>query len=184
MTTPIPKVRLLGTTWASRGWRYWNRRFWIALLYTAIAAFEFALAFSIFSAFTRSSSDSTRLWVAVVAVTLVGGGFIWALHTLWLIIRAELRGNIPELRAMAEKNRGGRRKQAGLAGAALGVGGLAGVPAVILTLLVGTFAVLGWVFVVFVMGLMPYLSIEEYLAMHDLRESKRPFTGTQRTEAN
>lgn len=173
MPTHIPAVRLLGVTWAHRGWRYWNRRFWIALAYTLILAFEIALAFSIWSALMKSVDNETaELAVSCVIVILIAGGFIWALRTLWAIISAERRDDIARLRTLSSTYTNRNRKRSAATGTAIGAGGLAGIPAAVLPLIVGTFAVIGWAFVIFIMGLMPYLSVEEYLAAHDLKISK------------
>jgi hypothetical protein len=174
MPASIPTVRLLGVTWADRGWRYWNRRFWLALVYALFAAFEVGLAVAIWLGFTEAiNSRVAKVAVLGILGVLIGGGFIWAFRTLWSIAKAEYRHDIPTLREIATKNAGRNRKRAGAAGLGLGAGGLAGSPVAMVSLMIGTFAILGWAFVTFVMALMPYLSVEEYLAAHDLKNQKR-----------
>jgi hypothetical protein len=173
MQPEVPEVRLLGRTWADRGWRYWNRRFWLALAYGLMAAFEVGLAIAIWSSLMHSiHGQSAKVAVSVVIVVLIAGGAVWALRSLWVIVRAERRADIATLRAIAAKNAGRSRTAGGAAGLGLGVGTLAGIPGAAVGLLVGTFAVIGWVFVFFLMGLMRYLSVEEYLAVHDLTQSR------------
>jgi MFS family permease len=167
----LPKVRLLGTTWADRGWRYWSRRFWLVVAYALIAALEWGIAFSIWSSLAHSTSPSSRTVITVVAAALVIGGFVWALRTLWEVTTAEHRHDIPKLRAISERNSGRSRGRAASAGSAIGVGGLAGSSTALLTVAVGVFAVLGWAVVALVMSLMRYISVEEYLAVHDYRKA-------------
>jgi hypothetical protein len=170
----IPTVRLLGVTWASRGLRYWNRRFWIALCYALIPFSEVVIIVGAWSGLAQSAATATtKLAVSAVLVVMICGGFIWAFRTLWKIGSAEYRHDIPRLRAIREKEQGldRDRRRGGVAGLALGAGGLAGIPAALLSIAVGAFATVGWGFVILIMGLMPYLSVEEYLAMHDLKKS-------------
>lgn len=172
MSVEIRNVRLLGTTWASRGWRYWTRRFWLALFFALVAAFEITIAIGLWSDLFKSSlSNTVKLILSTVILVLVIGGFVWAFRTLWDIASAEYRNDIPRLRAIAERAKGQDRRKAGLAGLTLGVGGLSGIPAAGLALLVGAFAALGWALVMLVMNVMPYISAEEYLAVHDQKRS-------------
>lgn len=167
----LPSVRFLGQTWADRGWRYWSRRFWLVVAYALIAALEWGMAYSIWSSLAHSTSPSTRLIITVITGALVIGGFVWALRTLWEITAAEHQHDIPKLRAISDRNSGRSRGKSAAAGTAIGVGGLAGSSTALLTVAVGVFAVLGWAVVALVMSLMRYISVEEYLAVHDYRKA-------------
>jgi hypothetical protein len=165
----VPAIRLFGTTWARRGWRYWWRRFWIAVFCTLVAALQVSIAVGIWSSLVDSASGRpAKIAISAVFGLMVFGGIIWAAVGWWRVLKLQRNGDIAALRAIVNKS-GSNRKKGAAAGSLLGIGGLAGFPAAALGLLVGTFAALGWVFVIMLMSYGRYYTIEEYLAVHELK---------------
>ena len=148
------------------------RRFWIAVFWTLIAALEAGIAWAIWSGVMGSvSGGGAKLAVMVALGALLLGGIMWAFAEWWRIVKLQRSEDIPALRAIVDK--GGKSRTKGAVGGALfGVGGLAGIPVAALGLMIGTFAALGWVFVIALMSYGRYFTIEEYLAAYQLKHTR------------
>ncbi|ODR11100.1 hypothetical protein BHQ15_03010 [Mycolicibacillus koreensis] len=161
----VRSIRIFGTTWAQRGWRYWIRRVGITVLWTGVAALEIGIIVAFWSGLVEAAGNSiATVAISTVLTGLLLGGLVWAIRGWREVREAERSGDIARLHEIVDKGVGNRGKAA--AGATLfGGGGLLGIPAALLALAVGTFAVIGWVFVFLLMSFGRYYDIEEYLAV-------------------
>ncbi|OBJ73711.1 hypothetical protein [Mycobacterium sp. 1274756.6] len=169
----VRSLRIFGTTWADRGWRYWIRRVGITVLWACVAALEIGVILAFWSGLVEAANNRVAtLGISTVLVGLLLGGFLWAIRG-WREVRdAERVGDTVRLQEIVDEGIRSRHK-AVVGGTLLGGGGLLAIPAAVLALTLGTFAVIGWVFVFLLMSFGRYYDPEEYLAVTELQRTKR-----------
>lgn len=142
-TIAIEKVPLVGTTWYERGFRYWLRRFLMAVVAAGVLALVGALLWGFFGAIRRSSV--TGFWIALAIE--IG----YSLATIaFLAIRTKKHWNDTERVAPRPVNRA-----AGQAGAVLGTLARAGLFIGQLVLVIATLLFAGLYIALFIAMLMP-----------------------------
>lgn len=135
------------------------------MLWTCVAALEIGIIVAFWSGLVGAGGNSiATVAISTVLTGLLLGGLVWAIRGWREVREAERSGDVARLHEIVDKGVGNRGKAA--AGATLfGGGGLLGIPVALLALAVGTFAVIGWVFVFLLMSFGRYYDIEEYLAV-------------------
>jgi hypothetical protein len=163
--TSVRRVRMLGTTWAKRGPRYWLRRAALSIL-PGVMALAVTAAYA---GLARGLLSAARYPVAEVLIIVVFAiGAVWstwaALNAYWPIIRAERARDVQALRDIVDR-KPNRTERGGIAGSGLGLGALAGNGVATGLLAFGAVFIVGWPIVMFAMSFRRYFSAEEFLAV-------------------
>ncbi|ORX02085.1 hypothetical protein AWC30_12770 [Mycolicibacillus trivialis] len=143
------------------------------MLWAFVAALEIGIAVAFWSGLVEAAkSRVATVAISTVLTVLLLGGLVWAVSG-WREVRdAERSGDTIRLQKIVDEGMGNRRN-AVVGGALLGGGGLLAIPAAVLALALGTFAVIGSVFVFLLMSFGRYYDPEECLAVIELERVKR-----------
>lgn len=160
---PIPKIRLLGTSWYRRGVGYWARRAGLSLLYLLLLAMVLLVVGAVVSAIVSATTGWTRVAILAAVALVVLASYVHAVRALVLRRRARRQGGAP-LTAAQRRDLERRRRRGGAAGLGTGGATLAGSTVGGAFLLVGSLAVVGLASTIVVDSLGKYLSDEEFYA--------------------
>ena len=161
---PVPKLRLLGTSWYRRGARYWVRRAGISFGMTFFAAF---LVFMLV-AFIEGIDQSMDGIAKVVVLGAGGAAILWSICSVVIALRrdeaATLAGGTPHPRGAGSPRRGITT------GVGLGAAARGGSPVAEALLFVGLFFAIGWFVVPAVMSFRRYSGPTEKAAVQGVRD--------------
>jgi hypothetical protein len=171
--TGVPGIRQLGTTWATRGPRYWLRRAGLSFVLGMAAVFFVAAYAGILHGLWQVTHGAVAH--AVVAVIVIGAA-VWsiaaAIRAYYPTIVAERDEDLDALRAIVGHRSPAARRRAG-AGVAVGGAALAGSTAAGGVLAFGAVLLIGVPIVMFLMSLRRYCSAAEALAVLESRRQVR-----------
>lgn len=172
-TKEIPSLPFLGTTWATRGFRYWLRRILISLGFAAMCFFFLVTYVGVaYGLLTVVRSQAGRIGI----IGLFALGAVWSTLSAWQAIRpgriAMRHKDIVVLRELASHPTKSRRGTTA-SGAGLGLAALAGNGAATALVGLGSVFVVGWPMVLLVRTFGRYFSIAECLATTELNHRNR-----------
>lgn len=100
----VRSIRIFGTTWAQRGWRYWIRRVGITVLWTGVAALEIGIIVAFWSGLVEAAGNSiATVAISTVLTGLLLGGLVWAIRGWREVREAERSGDIARLHEIVDK---------------------------------------------------------------------------------
>lgn len=169
---PVPKIKLLGTTWYRRRWPYWARRTGLAAAYLV---FFMIVGIGVAAVVSVIVTDAKGIWLGVflsLAVTAV----LWSFYVAFRQFVAENRRFRLGVAALTEPGgyKASRDRRAATAGGlGLGIGAYGGSALAGGLLIVGQLFVIGWVGYMVAISFRRYLTPEEFEAVMRVEEWNR-----------
>ena len=158
---PVPKLRLLGTSWYRRGLGYWLRRTGLATGMTVITA----LMVFLLVGFVGGLASTTTGWGAVAVVVVASAAATWSTYSVFRsTLRREAEIATPPVQSAARRTRA--------SGLGLGAAARGGSPVVGGLIFIGLLFVIGWLIVPTAFLFRRYLGPEEKAAVLAVQEWK------------
>ena len=168
---PVPKLRLLGTSWYRRGVGYWARRGWLTLVYLLLLGL---IGFIVGDVVYGAATDAHGVARVVALVLLFGvivGSHIYAVRAS-MRRRHERRQGLTPLTPEQRREQDRRRRRGGRFGIGTGVGAYGGSVVGGALLFLGSVVFIGTITMFVVDSLGKYLNNDEYFAVQKVQAWK------------